>query len=184
MLKFKEYLKENIEYDGEPIGSPIEINTDSELARSHMNKANEDLNAVTANAFVNSALFVNAVRGTLERYGILLPAESNIQQLSMEGERVYALMNKNGSLDANGEKLPYHQDLFVYMVHNLDSSGHVEGYAQIVNQDELDELQTNVGFHDEDYDDDDDEFAHEPSEWMKYPKARRDDDSGNDNEYA
>jgi hypothetical protein len=157
MLKFKEFLKE------EPIH--ISINTDTDLLKSHLDKCNEDLEAITAITFVNSALFVNAVRGTLERYGILLPAESNMQQLSMEGEFVYAL----------GES-----GLYAYAVHNLDPQGNVEGYAQIVDRADMEEL---VAL-DAEEGNLDDPTVNEPSEWMKYPKARRDDDSGNTDEYA
>lgn len=156
MLRFKEYLEED----------HVVIDVDPNYTLSNIDKANEDLDAVTEHPFVNSALFVNAVRGTLERYGVILPAHSNMQQLSLEGEWVYQLGDSGH---------------YVYMVHNLDNEGAVEGYAQIVDQEELEDLVDMEG--------DDDDTAVEPkdsgpTEWMKYPKARRDDDSGNTNEYA
>lgn len=156
MQSFKQFVAEETE---------IHIDVTPDLALSNLDKLNEDLDAVTAEPFVNSALFVNSVRGTLERYGIVLPAHSNMQQLAMEGEWVYAL-GESGH--------------FVYMVHNLDPEGAVEGYAQIVNQEELDDLASLGGIDTVEPEPNN----KEPSEWMKYPKARRDDDSGNTNEYA
>ena len=155
MQSFKQFINEEEE---------IHIDVSPDLALSNLGKLNEDLDAVTAEPFVNSALFVNAVRGTLERYGIVLPAHSNMQQLSMEGEFVYVL----------GESGHY-----VYMVHNLDPEGAVEGYAQVVDQEELNDL-VSLGSIDTVEPESNNK---EPSEWMKYPKARRDDDSGNSNEY-
>jgi hypothetical protein len=157
MLRFKEFIKED----------RVQIDVKPEFALSSMDKANEDLEAVTKNPFVNSSTFINAVRGTLERYGIVLPAHSNLQQLSLEGETVYVLGDSGH---------------YVYMVHNLDPNGGVEGYATIVNETDLRQLSSM------DFDNDDGMDAkqdnNEPTEWMKYPKARRDDDSGNTDEYA
>jgi len=155
MERFSEFLKEE-EY----------VHIDVDLKNSPLGdieKINEDLDAVTANPFINSGMFVNSVRGTLERYGILLPAESNMQQLALEGEYIYALGD-------SGQ--------FVYMVHNLDENGSVEGYANIVDGDELEDLKS--------LQDDEPTEDVEPqvSDWAKYPKARRDDDSGETAEYA
>jgi hypothetical protein len=159
MIGFKQFIAENnveavidVDLKNAPIGD--------------IEKINADLDAVTLNPFVNSALFTNAVRGTLERYGILLPAESNIQQLSLEGEFVYQL----------GDSGQY-----VYAVHNLSPEGEVEGYAQIVDGDELADLQS-LDTDENDVDPPAPDAG--PTEWMKYPKARRDDDSGETAEYA
>ncbi len=157
MLKFSEFIKEeehivlDIDLKNAPLGN--------------IEKINADLDAVTLNPFVNSALFVNAVRGTLERYGIVLPAHSNLQQLSLEGETVYQL----------GDSGQY-----IYMVHNLNPEGEVEAWAQFVDGEELSAL-SSLDSDENDVDVVDDTG---PTEWMKYPKARRDDDSGNTNEYA
>ena len=156
MLRFKDYIAED---------HTVEIdlnNVEPSLVLSHLEKANEDLDRVTEEPFVNSALFVNAVRGTLERYGIVLPAHANMQQLSVEAEYVYAI----------GES-----GYYVYIVHNLNPDGYVEGYAQVVDSEELEELK--------DMDDDDfEEEREETPQQPKYPPARRDDDSGNSNEYT
>lgn len=155
MIGFREFLNEE-----EYVHIDFDVNNSS---LGDLEKINEDLDAVTANPYVNSAVFVNSVRGTLERYGIVLPAHVNMQQLSLEGEYVY-------SLGDSGQ--------FVYMVHNLDDNGNVEGYAQIVDSDELEDL---IDLNAEEPTED---VEAEVSDWAKYPKARRDDDSGNTNEYA
>lgn len=160
LLRYKEFITEE--------EMTVAIDTDTKLLLSHLDKANEDLDSVTEAPFLNSALFVNTVRGTLERYGVILPTESNLQQLSMEGEVVYAL----------GES-----GYFVYMVHNLNPEGNVEGYAQIVNEEDLNDLKAELGDYDNDEEIADGETSSDVSNWAKYPKARRDDDSGNTNEY-
>jgi hypothetical protein len=161
MLRFKEFVTEE---------HTVEVELDNvtpDVVLSHLDKANEDLDRVTAEPFVNSAIFVNAVRGTLERYGIVLPAHSNMQQLSMEAEYTYAIGDSGH---------------YVYIVHNLNPDGYVEGYAQVVDSEELEDLKSMNA--DEEGAEADDDNSSEPTEWMKYPKARRDDDSGNTNEYA
>jgi hypothetical protein len=159
MQRFKEFVL------GE---EHVVINIDmKDVPSDSVDKVNEDLDTITLNPFVNSAMFVNSVRGTLERYGILLPAHSNMQQLALEGEYVYQLGN-------SGQ--------YVYMVHNLNPEGNVEGYAQIVDSEELEDLKDLNDTDDEDIVEPDNDNG--PSEWMKYPKARRDDDSGDNAEYA
>jgi hypothetical protein len=88
--------------------------------------------------------------------------------LELEAETVYAL-------GVSG--------YFLYMVHNLDDTEHCEGYAQIVNQDDLDDLLNDSDDEDEDEDDEDEDEEETPQPAHRYPPARRDDDSGNDNEY-
>lgn len=152
MLRFKDYIKEE---------EHIELDVNPEFALTQVDKINEDLDAVTANSFVNSALFINAVRGTLERYGIVLPAHSNMQQLALEGETVYALGDSGH---------------YVYMVWDLDENHSVEGYATIANHEELDDLISLDGDEEEPV-----EVERIP---RRLPPAARDDDSGNTNEYA
>lgn len=159
MLGFKQYLEERDNVT-------IEITADSGWL-PQIGKANEDLEKVTAHPFLNSALFVNAVRGTLERYGILLPAHSNLQQLSMEGEVVYALGDSGH---------------FVYVVHNLDPNGNVEGYAQIVDQDELDSLAVMDRLPDEE-EPVDEANPLDAVNRMRKQVRRSNDDSGNTAEY-
>ena len=148
------------EFIGEDAGVYVDVKPD--LASLQLDKANEDLETITLRPFQNSSVFVNAVRGTLERYGIALPVTSTMQQLSLEGELTYAL----------GET-----GMFVYVVWNQNPEGILEGYAQIVNKEDLDDLQGISGEPEEVK-----ELDPTPPS-LRYPKARRDDDSGNTNEY-
>jgi len=160
MLGFKEYLNER---------THVEIDVAPDAWLPQLDKLNQDLEQVTLKSFVNSALFVNAVRGTLERYGILLPPFSNMQQLSMESEVVYALGESNH---------------FVYMVHNLDPDGYVEGYAQVIEQADLDALGTMDRLGDEE---ELEAHHHDPLDdvnRMRRQVRHSNDDSGNDAEYA
>lgn len=154
LLSFKDFINEeqSVVIDLENVTFTLE----------NLDKVNEDLDAVTQKPFINSALFVNAVRGTLERFGVALPAHSNMQQLSMEAEYTYALGDSGH---------------YVYMVHNLDEDGNVEGYAQIVDSEELEDLKSLNYDNDADMD-------QPASPAYKPPPARRDDDSGNTDEYA
>jgi hypothetical protein len=163
MIGFREFIKGSL---NETEHHVIDVDLKSGQV-AQFEKVNQDLDAVTENPYINSAMFVNSVRGTLERYGILLPAHSNMQQLSLEGEYVYALGDSG---------------YFVYMVHNLNPEGNVEAWAQIVNQDELNDLGTLDA--DENDVDEPKDTSQQPTEWMRYPKARRDDDSGDTAEYA
>jgi hypothetical protein len=162
MYKFKEF-KNSLR---ESVSEPIHVNTDGELLKINMKQVNSDLAEVTKNTFVNSVMFVNAVRGTLERYGVILPPEVNMHQINLEAEYTYVIGNSG---------------LYAYVVHNLDPEGSCEGYACVVGAEDLHNLKN---LDAEEDDDDMDPRLHGPTEWMKYPKARRDDDSGETAEYA
>lgn len=179
MKRFREYLSE---------AEHVELSVDSAVWEPQLDKMNFDLEAVTSEPFLNSALFVNAVRGTLERYGILLPAHSNMQQLSVEAEVVYDLVDDLTSnrqdYTQGGDEKDSVNPRYLYMVHNLDPNGNVEGYAQIVNQEELDALGSMDRLSDEE------EFeagvADQDNTWLaNWRKQQRhtNDDSGNTNEY-
>jgi len=117
MLGFKEYITERDNVT-------IDIQADSGWLK-RLPEINKDLLAVNARPFLNSALFVNACRGTLERYGILLPAFQAMQQLSMEADVVYALGSSG---------------FYIHMVHNLDCDGNVDGSCKIIDQAGLDSI--------------------------------------------
>lgn len=155
MESFKQYFTE---------ATHISIEIDPEFALTQIDKINEDLDAITDPTFVNSGTFVNAVRGTLERYGIILPPHTNMQQLSLEGEWVYQLGDSGH---------------YVYMVHDLTPEGAVEGYATICEEEDLADLA-------ELFDEDDEEDVSDPQPQVRrrLPPAARDDDSGNTDEYA
>src|SRR5210317_1846861 len=117
MLGFREYLEEKTNVT-------IDIKADSGWLK-RVPEINSDLAKVTAKPFLNSPMFVNACRGTLERYGILLPSYQAVQQISMEADVVYAL-------GGSGH--------YIHMVHNLDCDGNVDGSCQIIDQAGLDKI--------------------------------------------
>ena len=142
---------------------PLSVGDNNNLTMINLENVNGELDKVTEDPFVNSILFVNAVRGTLERFGIVLPPPVNMTMIELESEMVFEIPNTSH---------------YVYMTHNLDLDGHVEGYAQIVTEDELNDLM------DLDYDEDDDDVSPNMAPERRWiPPARRDDDSGNNNEY-
>jgi hypothetical protein len=158
ILKFKEFLNEQEE---------LVIDVQPDVALQNLDGLNSDLDGVTENPFMNSAIFMNAVRGTLERYGILLPPSYVVPTLSAEAETVYTL----------GES-----GYYLYMCHNQNKDSLIEGYAQVVDEDELNDLVDMDKLAAEE-----DELENEYSTRKTrnpYPAARRDDDSGNDSEYA
>jgi len=157
MLTFREFLseEEQLSIDG----------VDSKLLQSNFDLINGELDSVTNTTYVNSALFTNAVRGTLERFGILLPKGYEYPMLSSAAESKYELAGTG---------------YYLYMTHNMNDDGYVEGYAQIVDEDDLNDLES--------MDDDEDDVASVqqplPSTSAYLRQNRRtNDDSGNDDEY-
>lgn len=156
LLKFKEFLNEQEE---------LAIDLVSDLPLNNLDGLNADLDSVTENPFMNSAIFMNVVRGTLERYGIIVPQGYEIPTLSAEAETVY-------SLGDSGH--------YLYICHNRNEDSLIEGYAQIVTEDELNDLVDMDKFASEE-----DELESDYSSNKSWtPPARRDDDSGNNSEYA
>ena len=154
MLKFNEYIKEQFDEMLDVDARNVEQNAES---------INADLDALTEKPYQNAPIFLNQLRGTLERYGILLPASVTSQFLDLGAELVYLLGESN---------------LHLYVVYDTNDEGFVDGYAQIVSAEELKDL---MSADSEDLlDKEDDEIEMRPSTWY----AKRDDDSGNDNEYT
>jgi hypothetical protein len=116
MLKFNDFINE--EFD-----EVLEI--DTKHLESNIDRINTDLDNLTEKPYQNSPIFLNQLRGTLERYGILLPQEANSSFLNLGAELVYKM----------GET-----DQFLYIVFDTNEDGFVDGYAQIVDQEELKDL--------------------------------------------
>lgn len=141
----------------------IQVHSGAQLS---VEKLNADLDAITERPFVNSAVFTNAVRGTLERYGILLPPSYVMPMLSSEAETVYKL----GDLGK-----------YLYVCHDL-VDGVVDGYAQIVDEDELNDLIDMDKFK-EDSAERDDKIEAAKRMFIPPDRRRAADDGGNTNEY-
>ena len=152
MKKFIDFLKEE-----EVLDVPFKVSPDN------IDSLNAELEAMTEKQYQNAPIFLAQLRGAFERYGILLPASMTKEFLNLDAEVVYALPNNDNQ--------------YVYAVYNTNDNGLVDGYAQIVSEDELNDL---MGMSvDELLSSDDNEAAIKP----RYLPARRDDDSGNSNEY-
>ncbi len=151
MLKFSEFLKEENE-------DVLEV--DARYLENNREALNNDLDVLTKKPYQNAPIFLNQLRGTLERYGMILPQEATPNFLNLSAELVYAL----------GET-PY----FMYIVFDTADDGFVDGYAQVVDEEELKDLAT----MDKDEMLNHDPVAMRPSTWY----AKRDDDAGNTNEY-
>jgi hypothetical protein len=160
MLTFKQFLEEKTEVF-------IDIKSDSGWLK-RVPEINKDLANVLAKPFQNSAVFVNAARGTLERYGILLPAFQAVQQLAMELDVMYALGNSG---------------YYVHIVHNLDCNGFVDGHCKILTQAEKNELEPEELIPDEEEGCCDKENPVDAINRMRRQVRRTNDDSGNDDEY-
>lgn len=153
MLKFKDFLNEQAETD------VIEI--DSKYLNSNKDALNADFDVLTDKPYQNAPIFLNQLRGTMERYGMMLPAEATANFLDLSAELVYALGDS---------------DLYLYVVYDTGEDGFVDGYAQVVTSDELSDLtalDTDELLGDRD--------PMRPRSSISY--ARKDDDSGNSSEY-
>ena len=155
MLKFKEYLNENAAYY-----APKPIEVDSRRLLQIADALNAELDALTAKPYQNAPIFLTQLRGCLEKNGMALPSEATPHFLNLGAELVYKL-----------GATAYH----LYIVYDTTEDGYVDGYAQVVNQGDLRDLlkmePAEYMGHDE--------IEQRPSTWY----AKRDDDSGNSDEY-
>lgn len=152
MLKFHEFLKEQNDV----------LDVDSRHVTENAEAINADLDALTEKPYQNAPIFLNQLRGTLERFGILLPASATPYFLNLSAEVIY-------SLGTSG--------LHLYCTYDTNDDGFVDGYAQIVDSAELNDL-TNM-----DLEDILDPEDRDPIMMRKHLPARRDDDAGNSDEY-
>lgn len=151
MLKFKEFLNE-------ATSNVIEV--DARRLSQIKDAFNAELEVLTAKPYQNAPIFLNQLRGCLEKNGMLLPASATPHFLNLDAEIVYA-MGSTG--------------LHLYIVYNTNDDGYVDGYAQVVDASELSDLK---GMNPEDYLDHD-PIKQRPSTWY----APREDDSGDDSDY-
>ena len=153
ILKFNEFLKE--QYDEV-------LPVDAKYVQNNVDAMNADLDALTEKPYQNAPIMLNQLRGTLERYGIILSQSAVNNFLNLSAEMVYMLGDSN---------------LYLYIVFDTNDDGFVDGYAQAVSEDELKDL---VGMDkDELINSDRAPITMRPSTWY----AKRDDDSGNSSDY-
>lgn len=154
MLKFNEFLKEDL------ANSVLEV--DSKFLLDNLDNINSQLDILTEKPYQNAPIFLAQLRGLLNRFGMMLPDSANALFLSFSAELIYSL----------GETAHY-----LYIVFDTNDDGFVDGYAQLVTQEELKDL---VDMKTDDIlDTDRDPIKIRPSTWY----AKRDDDAGNTDEY-
>jgi len=150
MLKFNEYLKEETE---------DVIDTDTRHLLENLDALNTELDALTAKPYQNAPLMLTQLRGVLERYGINLPQQATVNFMNLSAELVYTL----------GDSSHY-----LYMVYDTNEDAYVDGYAQVVDEEELSMLASSEVLNT-----DRNLIAVRHSDWYR----KRDDDAGNSDEY-
>jgi hypothetical protein len=150
MLKFNEYLKE----ENEDV-----IETDDRHLEENLDALNTELDTLTAKPYQNAPLMLTQLRGVLERYGINLPQQATVNFMNLSAELVYTL----------GETGKY-----LYMVYDTNEDAYVDGYAQVVDGEELSMLASAEVLNT-----DRNMIGVRHSDWYR----KRDDDAGNSSEY-
>lgn len=159
MKNFKDFINEEHQVD------PLYIEVDSRLLENNKDSMNADFDRLTAAPFQNSIIFYNQLRGTLERYGMVIPPGATKHFLNFDAELSFKL--------GDGP-------LFLYVVFNTHKNTKVEAYAQVVDESELDELMNSedeVPREDEE-EDDVEEMGDDNEDYRK-----RDSDAGDTSEY-
>ena len=150
MLKFNEFLKE----ENEDV-----IETDARHLEENLDALNTELDTLTAKPYQNAPLMLTQLRGVLERYGINLPQQATVNFMNLSAELVYTL----------GET-----DKFLYIIYDTNEDAYVDGYAQVVDGEELSMLASSEVLNT-----DRNLIAVRHSDWYR----KRDDDAGNSDEY-
>jgi len=152
MLKFKQFINEQVDDI---------IDTDDRRIMQNMEKFNDELDELTNKPYQNAPVFLTQLRGICERYGIQIPQSVTTEFLNLGAELVYALGTTG---------------YYLYIVYDTNEvDGYVDGYAQIVSDDELQDL---VGMSSEDLVGEREAVIMQQNTYRK-----RDDDAGNDGEY-
>ena len=150
MLKFNEFLKE----ENEDV-----IETDARHLLENQDALNTELDTLTAKPYQNAPLMLTQLRGVLERYGINLPQQATVNFMNLSAELVYTLGDTG---------------CFLYIIYDTNEDGYVDGYAQVVDSEELSLLASSEVLN---YDRAPIGIRH--SDWYR----KRDDDAGNTSEY-
>lgn len=170
MQKFKQFISEEM-------NQQHHIQVDSRMIENNKDAINADFDRLTSNRYQNSMVFFNQVRGTLERYGMIVPPSATKHFLKFETELSFKLGDS---------------DLFLYVVFNTIKNAYVEGYAQVVDMSELMQLMASnedVPHMEDDEEDDSEEEDNEDDddeeEEMKTSERSRKSDSeaGDTGEY-
>jgi len=168
MQDFKTFISEQNDDKMEP----LYIEVDERTLENNKDAINSDFDRLVTAPYKNPIVFYDQIRGTLQRYGMIVPPHATKHFLNFDAEMVFKLGTS-----------PY----FLYVVFNTKHNGLVDGYTQVVDDEELDHLLS----EDEAPNLDDDESESElesdddDDDMEDYGMRRRkmDYDSGNDGEY-
>lgn len=160
MQNFKTFISEesdNME--------PLFIEADAKLLDNNRNSLNAELDRLTAAPYSNPMVFYNQIRATLERYMMIVPPTATKHFLNFDAELVFKLGDSGH---------------FLYVVFNTKNNSKVDGYAQVVDEEELDHLldSEEAPNLDDDSEDDEEEMGDDNEEYRK-----TDDDAGDTSEY-
>jgi len=114
MLKFNEFLKEETEEDV--------IDIDARYLDENQDALNAELDTLTEKPYQNAPIMLAQLRGVLQRYGMILPQGATNNFLNLSAELVYALGDTNK---------------YLYVVYDTNEDAYVDGYAQVVDEEEL-----------------------------------------------
>ena len=153
MKKFNQFITEE---------TSAAVEVDSTWLDNNSQTLNAELDTLTDKPYQNAPIMLAQLRGVLERYGMVLPQSATQEFLNLSAELVYSLGESNKNL---------------YIVYDTNEDGFVDGYAQIVTDDELDDLMSME--MEELVGSDRDPIQMRPSTWY----AGREDDGGNTDEY-
>lgn len=147
MQKFKDFINEEYQTN------PLHIEVDSATLQNNKDSMNADFDRLTAAPYQNSIVFYNQLRGTLERYGMIIPPGATRHFLNFDGELSFKLGDSG---------------LYLYVVFNTHKNTKVEGYVQIVDEMELNHLMNSDDEdpreEEEDEEDDEEEMESEDEE--------------------
>jgi hypothetical protein len=158
MQDFKTFISKEDEGDDD-LNQPLEIEVDERTLENNKDSLNADLDRLTSAPYQNPMVFYNQIRGTMERYQMIIPPHATKHFLNFDAEMAFKLGDS---------------PLYLYVVFNTKHDGLVDGYAQVVDIDELDNLMSNdevPNLNDDQEDDDEEEMSYNE----KYRK-RMDDD--------
>jgi hypothetical protein len=119
MQTFKTFINEQAQMD------PLFIEVDKSMIENNKDAMNADFDRLTAAPYQNSIVFYNQLRGTLERYGIVVPPGATRHFLNFDSELSFQLGDSG---------------LYLYVVFNTHKNAKVEGYVQVVDEAELNNL--------------------------------------------
>jgi hypothetical protein len=170
MQSFKTFINE--ERSG-----PMYIEADAVTLDNNKDAMNADFDRLTAMPYQNTIVFYNQLRATLERYGMVMPPSATRHFLNFDGELAFKV----------GEG-----DLNLYVVFNTHKNSKVDGYVQLVDEEELQNLMNAEDAREEEEEEDEEEEKEEEGEEEEEDEEemgnnekyrKRDSDAGDTSEY-